>query len=77
MIKLVTCDRYQVIKRIPDDEDPVEACATAMEERGDGFAVIAFDRDGRMLSDSVELTEHAGDGPPYDAATATGMYDYY
>lgn len=76
MTRLVTCDRYEVIGEIPDDEDPVEACARAMEARDDGFAVIAFDSDGRMLSDSVELTEHHDDGPPYDMATATGMYDF-
>ena len=76
MIRLVTCDRYEVIKTIPDNEDPVEACSRAMEQRNDGFAVISFGSDGRMLSDHMELTEHHDDGPPYDMATATGMYDY-
>lgn len=40
-----------------------------------GVAVYETDAEGNTMCSACAKSYHEGDGPPYDAATATGMYD--
>jgi hypothetical protein len=75
MIYFLTCRDYTVIARAPFDCSEAPAiCERLEDERNDGYAVVAY-RDGTQIADACGYTDHTDGGPPYDAATATGMYD--
>lgn len=77
MIAYLTCRDYSIIETAPYNTPPdaiVARCGELEEERDDGFAVFAS-IDGRTVADAERYSDSHEGAPPYDAATATGMYD--
>lgn len=74
MIVFLTCKGYQVIGETTNDCDAPAECLRLEQERNDGYAVVAS-RDGVLVADAGGWMRTRHGPPPYDAATATGMYD--
>lgn len=70
---LIDCEG-NVIREVPFDADLPALCRQEEELRNDGRAVIAS-RDGWLEADATGYWDRDEGPPPYDAATATGMYD--
>lgn len=75
MMIFETCRDYTRIARAPNDADAPEICRSLELERADGYAVVAV-RDGQVVADAEGWRSRHDGPPPFDAATATGMYDY-
>jgi len=76
MATLLTCRDYSVIGFAPDDSNLPLHCERHEQARNDGYAVIAS-IDGQIVACASGWEDGNDGGPPYDAATATGMYDRY
>lgn len=74
MITFSSCQDYKTIATAAHDVDAPKECARLEAERNDGFAVCAWSN-GRLVADADGWTERQDGASPYDAATATGMYD--
>lgn len=75
MYKIVSCNGYYVVGT---SQDPVEAVEISRNHVDGTYANIIF-KNGRVVGDCVDGIvgpTHEG-SPPYDHATATGMYDRY
>lgn len=76
MIYFVTCNGFETIHSVPAPEavDVPAECRRLELARNDGFAVFAC-VDGQSVADAEGWYDSYEGAPPYDAATATGMYD--
>jgi hypothetical protein len=74
VIVFTTCRNYTTVATATYDVDAPAECARLEEERGDGYAVVAW-QNGRLIADAEGWADDREGAPPYDAATATGMYD--
>jgi len=81
---IVTRHEYGLWLWVPDDpvdsncqDDPVPPAVLEIQllARKLGCDYVLFDADGELDADLPVFEEGEG-GPPYDAATATGMYDH-
>lgn len=72
----LTCDGYTVIAEDRYDCNAPAICRRLETERDDGYCVVAS-RNGELVADADGWWSRDEGSPPYDAATATGMYDRY
>jgi hypothetical protein len=76
-ITFITCRDYSSVGRFEgvglDAATAAAICRNIEDVMNDGYSVFASD-EGRMVAFGEGPCEPEG-GPPYDAATATGMYD--
>ena len=70
---VVCCNGYHIVASTSDPDVAMQACLTHQDS---DYAVIIL-QDGREVGNNVDgwvKPDYQG-GPPYDAATAPGMYD--
>lgn len=74
MIVILTCNGYEWEASARTAEDAAEACRALETQDDDRFARVAYEN-GRIVADAEGVVDQRYGSPPYDAATATGMYD--
>lgn len=75
---VISCNGYVARERHADLDAACRACERIETEdhARDGSTFNCFvSSNGRHVGDRDGPYENDGDGPPYDHATATGMYD--
>lgn len=75
MYNVVSCNGYVTLARAATLADAVRVARECADESRDDWAVVVM-HDGRIVADVEDgVHVYAEGAPPYDAATATGMYD--
>ncbi len=74
MYYILTCNKYIVEDQATTMDEAVKKCAAREKATKDGYARVVR-QDGKLCADA-DGPYNWHDSPPYDAATATGMYDY-
>jgi len=71
---VLTCNGYTVEATAETLDEAVRLCSERELATLDSYArVVSYD--GRLVADADGPREERHGSPPYDAATATGMYD--
>lgn len=78
MICFITFDGtgYKLLDMAFDDCDAPSICLALEQNKEDYYCVYAS-RDGQIVADAEGWIDENPGSPPYDAVTATGMYDLY
>jgi len=74
MITILSCNGYKVEATATTLREAVVLCRELEVRASDSFARVILDN-GTLVGDCEGLWRYSPGAPPYDSATATGMYD--